>query len=1133
MSLISQKIGLLNGVSQKPQEQRLSSQAQAQTNGLSNLIRGLMKRPPLVWVGRLTTTLTGWSSAFIHPIVRSATERYHVTVVNGVAQVYDAITQLPVTVTARNGFTYLTGDGGLGFRAATAGDTTILVNRGKTVRRGTTKSAAQVYQGLVFVRQADYATLYSVTINGKTVALKTIDQSTPSTREAISTDTIAANIITALKAAFPSDFTFTQYGSTIHIKPVAADTDFALSVADGLADQGLKAIKGSVQLFEDLPPKAPNGFIVEVAGDPESDKDNYWLKFDSQGAKTFDLAGHAVSLSSNGIEGVWRECPKPGTLTSLDATTLPHRLTRMGSIVHNVIHGGIAASLLSVADIVRNLSLTTYSWANLLDNTVIAAGANATVQDNATGMKKVPGVAGASLQVTYYIDSSQLPAGESATVTILVNATPIYSANYTNNTGTNNTGWAPFDGSFANAVQGFDQQVIVPPPPGTFFGNKIVATIQQAIINTDTISIKLTYASGVTPSTFRRASLSVTPSSLVVSDVYYKRINILGDIFPVGTVVSSTLDGANTFDYTVTGSDQTGAQVATGLGALIDASPTYIVTANSSGVVIDIRRTDGAAFSGATVGITFNESLIFHSSALTLTTNELVGKTMKNLTDGSSGTISSNTATTVVVASLTGGADNKFKRGDICSVVGSGTYFVFEPCPWNDRGAGDDVTNPFPSFVDNTIADVVFYQNRLGFCSNENVVFSVSGDVFNFFRFTATQLLPDDVIDVRASSKEVALFDAFIPWGGSLYAKSSNAQWLISGEPALTPTTIRIDLVNRVLNDSGLPAILGNRMYLFRAKGGFTQVQEFTPADSVIPQLNFIDITQDNPRYLPGSPLAIVGDDSLGFLAVLTNDSSQQNLYVYSYAFQGDQRAQSAWSQWTFASGSILGMDIVDGKLGLIVLHTGSVEFYQIDLNVALNTLDADEAVRYLDRRYTQVSSGVSAAYNAGSNTTTWTLPVNIATNGSEGSVIVVNRSSLVTYATTRPAANQVAVTGQGDLTAASVYIGVSYTFSYTLSRLYMRRQEAAETGGWLILRNLKVNYRDSTNFTVTVTIAGRAAPWAYTYSSTTPGTDERHVPVQGRNTVSTIVISNATAGGCAFSSIDWEGSFTMRSQRV
>lgn len=1129
MSLITQKLGLLNGVSQRPHEQRLSSQAQAQVNGLSHLVRGLMKRPPLVWVGQLTTTLTGWSSAFIHPIVRDASEQYHVAVVNGQVKVYSAIDQTEKTVTARGGYGYLSG--GTDFRFATAGDTTVIVNRDKTVTRGTTKSAAQVYEALIFVRQADFATLYSVTIDGKTVGIKTIDQATSATREAIGTDTIAANLMTELTNAFSDDFNFTQYGSTIHIQPIATGKDFALSVTDGLADNGLKAVKGAVQLFEDLPSKAPDGFIIEVAGDPESDKDNYWLRFDSKGNDSADK-GHWVALNSEGQEGVWRECPKPGTLLSLDASTLPHRLTRKGSIVHDVTHEGIAAALLSVTDTVRNSGLTTYDWSNFIGGSAITAGANATVQDNAAGMYKVSGVNAGAFNVVYYIDTTQLPVGEQAQVRIYVNSTTVYTAKFTNSTDQHNWGILPFDHLFQVAIAGQDETT-TPPPAGNVVGTKVVASIQHAVAVSDTIKIELTYMSGTTPSTYRRASLAVTSGSLTLAGSSYKRIYVIGT-FPAGTQASTTLDGTNTFTYTVGSTDETAAQVATGLKALVDASPLYVVTANSASTIIDIKRADGAAFSDATVSTTFDESLVFHNSTLSLTTNELAGKTMKNLTDGSSGTISSNSATTVTLGgSLSGGADNKFQRGDICSVVGSGTYFVFEPCPWNDRGAGDDVTNPFPSFVDNTISDVVFYQNRLGFTSNENVIFSCSGDLFNFFRFTATQLLADDVIDVRSASRTVALFDAFVIWGGALYAKSNNAQWLISGDPVLTPTTVRIDPVSYVLNDSGLPAVLGNRMYLFRGKGGYTQVQEFVHADSTVPKLDFIDLTQDNPRYLPGSPVAMVGDDTLGFLAVLTDDSGQQNLYVYSYAFQGDQRAQSSWSQWTFASGQILGMDIVDGKLGLIVLHTDSVQFYTIDLNVALDTLDADEKVRHLDRRYTEASSGVSASYSAGPDTTTWTLPVAIATDGSEGTLVVTNRTTNVTYAVTRPAANQVAVTGQGDLSAANVYIGVSYTFSYTPSTFYVRLQERPETGGWLIVRNLKVNYRDSTDFVVTVTVTGRAAPWTYTFSSSTPSTDEFRVPVQGRNKITSITLSNPTAGGCAFTSLDWEGSFTMRSRRI
>ena len=42
---------------------------------------------------------------------------------------------------------------------------------------------------------------------------------------------------------------------------------------------------------------------------------------------------------------------------------------------------------------------------------------------------------------------------------------------------------------------------------------------------------------------------------------------------------------------------------------------------------------------------------------------------------------------------------------------------------WRSRGAGNDATNPFPSFVGNKINDVFFFKNRLGFLTDSNVIF--------------------------------------------------------------------------------------------------------------------------------------------------------------------------------------------------------------------------------------------------------------------------------------------------------------------------------------------------------------------------------------------------------------------------
>jgi hypothetical protein len=43
---------------------------------------------------------------------------------------------------------------------------------------------------------------------------------------------------------------------------------------------------------------------------------------------------------------------------------------------------------------------------------------------------------------------------------------------------------------------------------------------------------------------------------------------------------------------------------------------------------------------------------------------------------------------------------------------------------YDSRGSGDDFTNPFPSFVGQTINDVFFFKNRLGFLTNNAVIFS-------------------------------------------------------------------------------------------------------------------------------------------------------------------------------------------------------------------------------------------------------------------------------------------------------------------------------------------------------------------------------------------------------------------------
>jgi hypothetical protein len=125
-------------------------------------------------------------------------------------------------------------------------------------------------------------------------------------------------------------------------------------------------------------------------------------------------------------------------------------------------------------------------------------------------------------------------------------------------------------------------------------------------------------------------------------------------------------------------------------------------------------------------------------------------------------------------------------------------------------------------------------------------------------------------------------------------------------------------------------------------------------------------------------------------------------------------------------------------------------------------------------------------------------------------------------------------VTGQGDLTAASVFIGVLYEFRYKLSRIYFRdKNQVPETRGRLTLRYLDVFYHDTTDFDVVVTHSGRPTPYTYSTKLTLADSGKTRVPIQARNEYATIELVNFSPGVCAFSSLDWEGDFGSVDKRV
>jgi hypothetical protein len=483
---------------------------------------------------------------------------------------------------------------------------------------------------------------------------------------------------------------------------------------------------------------------------------------------------------------------------------------------------------------------------------------------------------------------------------------------------------------------------------------------------------------------------------------------------------------------------------------------------------------------------------------------------------------------------------------------GAGVFTV-DACPWKARAAGDDTTNPFPSFTGFTISDLFIYQGRLGFLSRDKAVLSVAGDLFNLFRTSAIQIRSDDPIDVSASVSGVTRLDWGVNWNEGLYLfADGRAQYILSGAGDLTSSSVHLEKASDYRYAPGVrPFVTGHRMFFVALKSGLPHVMDYhLRSEQKLHEAD--DLGLHIPTYFQGDPLSLSADDAQGLLLFRTS----AGLYCFNYRINEDaQRVQSAWNTWTFASGEVLAVDLSNGVVSFVqaypdgtylnvilldptrlliyegfTLFTGVEQFDGTDVydggDGVVNTVTA----AYLDRYVATDGPFLTAVFDG--VYTTWTLPYAIAVDGSEGIVAVTaaNPSTIIT--TTRPSATTVRATG--DYTLDTSRAGILYSTQHALSTLYLRNRNTgeADTRGRLQLRWLRVHYVDTSALVVTVSAPG-TVDRSYSATFTYPRSGSLLVPLQGRNEDLSIVIRADAAGAEAISALDWEGTYYTRAARL
>ena len=362
--------------------------------------------------------------------------------------------------------------------------------------------------------------------------------------------------------------------------------------------------------------------------------------------------------------------------------------------------------------------------------------------------------------------------------------------------------------------------------------------------------------------------------------------------------------------------------------------------------------------------------------------------------------------------------------------------FTFQEIDWDDRNAGDGITNSNPSFVGNQINNLLFYKNRLGMLSRDNLILSENAGFFNFFSKTVTQVLDTDPIDIAASGSEVnTLFDS-VAFNESLLLFSEKAQYKLgSVAETISPTSAVLNEVSAFEFDANVkPVSAGKYAYFAQARNNNTAIREYYADDDTLTN-DGLDITVSVQNLIPSNAYQLISNTTEDTIIALASDTADTQtapyttgtnitstnggtMFIYKYFFDKGEKVQTAWSKWTFDNAKILGGMSFESFVYLLVVEGTDTKLIKIDLrNLRDSTIGFNI---YLDLR-----KNVTGTYDANTDLTTFTSPY-----GAKTGLIAVDGVNGNNYAVTNTLGSTYTI--EGDHT--NLIIGIPYESKYRMS---------------------------------------------------------------------------------------------------
>ena len=275
-------------------------------------------------------------------------------------------------------------------------------------------------------------------------------------------------------------------------------------------------------------------------------------------------------------------------------------------------------------------------------------------------------------------------------------------------------------------------------------------------------------------------------------------------------------------------------------------------------------------------------------------------------------------------------------------------HFTFSQISYNDRLVGDDTTNEHPSFNGKTIQQAFYYNNRLGFLTEDNVSMSKSDDFYNFYMTTAQTSTDADPVDLSCSSIKPATLHGIVPSAGGLLLFSQNQQFVMfSADGNLTPSTALIRSLSNYKMETDIdPVDVGNNICFVsktQETAGYTRIFGFQPQGiGQVPRV--VDIGRVVSEYIPAKIDSLMASPQNSFIAMYgKNADLAGKIYFYRTYSDGEKDLMQTWFNWE-CPGDVHYVT-VDSDTMYSIIKTGSGSDARYNLCSATMTQTPEEEI--------------------------------------------------------------------------------------------------------------------------------------------------------------------------------------------